>query len=98
MPNFGLYKPPSANYVEEYQLAAFHVANMPAFDTREKRALHWPFCFYLRFGKYFCTGLSPKVRMAMKAFYLQAHLNNTMQDNRRAPACGSCVATTPGRS
>lgn len=36
MPNFGLYKTPSANYVEEYQLAVFCVANMSAFDTKEK--------------------------------------------------------------
>lgn len=82
MPNFRLYKPPSVNYVG---MPASCVANLPAFDTKEKSialaflalppfwkvSLHWP---------------APKICTAMKAFCLQEHLSNTMQDNRRTPA------------
>lgn len=67
------------------------MVNMPAFDTEEQKEHFFP----LHFGSYKLCWPAPTDLYA-NASFLPAHLPEKIpQGNGRAPACGSCAATTP---
>lgn len=81
----------SAKYVKNKHVALFCMVNMPAFDTEEQKEHFFP----LHFGSYKLCWPAPTDLYA-NASFLPARLPEKIpQGNGRAPACGSCAATTP---